>query len=70
MGLIKDIQKVIRIRKAVNQVKKIADSNEQLGIELQKAILNLKADLEVLVGLMPQLKDVCTDIKAIFDEKE
>ena len=67
-GLIKDIQKVIRIRKAINQAKKIADSNAQLGIDLQKALLNLKADLEVLVGLLPSLKEVGADIKAIFDE--
>ena len=67
MGLIKDIQLVLKIKKSVKQAKEIIDKHEHLTDDLQKALLNLKADFEVLAGLLPSLKGVYTDIKALLN---
>lgn len=68
MKIISDFKRFLKIRKIIKKIRAIAKDNSQLGIDTQKAILNLKADLEVLVGLLPSLKEVGADIKAIFNE--
>ena len=68
MNIFQKIKLVHRINKAIKQAKKIAENNSQLAIDLEKALLNLKADFEVLAGLLPSLKGVYKDIKAILDE--
>lgn len=65
-------QKIIlinKISKAIKQVKKIGEDNHELAVSLEKALLNLKADFEVLAGLLPSLKGVYKDIKALLDAK-
>lgn len=69
MNIFQKIKLLNRINKAIKQAKKISENNSQLAIDLQKALLNLKADFEVLAGLLPSLKDVYKDIKALFNEK-
>lgn len=67
MNIFQKISLINKINKAIKQAKKIADNNSQLAQDLQKAILNLKADFEVLAGLLPSLKGVYSDIKALFN---
>ena len=67
MNIFQKIRLLNKINKAVKQAKKISENHSQLAIDLQKALLNLKADFEVLAGLLPSLKDVFKDIKAILD---
>ena len=66
------IQKIIllnKINKTIKQAKKIGENNHDLAVSLEKALLNLKADFEVLASLLPSLKGVYKDIKALFDAK-
>ena len=67
MSLIKDIKLVLKIKKSVKQAKAIIDEHEHLTGDLQKAILNIKADFEVLAGLLPSLKGVYKDIKDLLN---
>ena len=69
MNIFQKIRLLNKINKAVKQAKKISENHSQLAIDLQKALLNLKADFEVLAGLLPSLKDVFKDIKEILDVK-
>lgn len=57
---------VNKISKAINQAKKIIENHSQLAVDLEKALLNLKADFEVLSALLPSLKGIYTDIKALL----
>lgn len=57
-----------RILKAVNQGKEIFEKNKELGEKLERAILNLKADLEVLAVLIPALKPVIADLFALIEK--
>lgn len=67
MNIFQKISLINKINKAIKQAKKIADNNSQLAEDLQKALLNIKADFEVLAGLLPSLKNVYNDIKGLFD---
>lgn len=69
MNIIQKIKLLNKINKAVKQAKKVSENHSQLAIDLEKAILNLKADFEVLAGLLPSLKGVYKDIKALLDAK-
>ncbi len=69
MNIFKKISLINKINKAIKQAKKISENHSHLAVDLEKALLNLKADFEVLAGLLPSLKDVYTDIKALFDVK-
>ena len=64
--LINNIKLVFKIKKAITQAKKITENHSQLAVDLEKALLNLKADFEVLAGLLPSLKGIYTDIKALL----
>ena len=57
-----------RILRAVNQGKEIFERNKDLSEKLERAILNLKADCEVLAGLVPAFKPVLADVVAIFEK--
>jgi capsule polysaccharide export protein KpsE/RkpR len=54
---------------AITHAKALAEDNKELAENLQKAILNIKADFEVLAGLLPSLKGLVSDIKALLDAK-
>lgn len=69
MNIFQKIRLVHKINKAIKQAKKIGENHSQLAIDLEKALLNLKADFEVLAGLLPSLKGVYNDVKALFDER-
>ena len=67
MNFFKKIILVNKISKAVKKAKIIIDNHSHLAEDLQKALLNLKADFEVLAALLPSLKGVYNDIKALLD---
>lgn len=67
MNLFQKIKLINKINKAIKQAKKIGEENHELAVNLEKAILNIKADFEVLAGLLPSLKGVYKDIKALLD---
>lgn len=67
MKLINDIRRILKIKKAIKEAKQIAKDNQQLTIDLEKALLNIKAGFEILAGLLPSLKSVASDIKALID---
>ena len=66
MNIFQKIALVNKINKAIKQAKKISENHSQLAIDLEKALLNLKADFEVLAGLLPSLKGVYKDIREIL----
>ena len=68
MKLISDIKRFFAIKKAVNNIKEAAKDNTQLGIDVQKALLNIKADIEVLMGLLPSCVNALGDIKVIIEK--
>lgn len=59
---------IIRLYNKVNSVKKYLETH-LITKDLRKALDNLKADFEVLAGLIPDLSDTIKDIKAILDVK-
>lgn len=67
MNLFKKIKLVNKINKAIKQAKEIGKNNQELAIELEKAIVNIKADFEILAGLLPSLKGVYKDIKDLLN---
>lgn len=67
MNIFKKLIIINKINKAIKQAEKIGEKNTQLAIDLEKAILNIKADFEVLAGLLPSLKGVYNDIKALLN---
>lgn len=67
MKFFKQLKLVRKINKAIKQAKEIGKENAQLAVELEKALLNIKADFEVLAGLLPSLKDVYKDIKELLN---
>lgn len=69
MNIFKKIALINKISKAYKEAQKIIDNHSQLAIDLQKVLLNLKADLEALAALLPSLKGVYNDIKALLGLK-
>jgi len=67
MNFFKKLILINKISKAIKKAKNIIDNHSQLAEDLQKALLNLKADFEVLAALLPSLKGVYNDIKALLD---
>lgn len=69
MNIFKKIALLNKISKAYKKAQSIVIANSQLADDLQKALLNLKADFEVLVGLLPSLKGAYNDIKELLNLK-
>ena len=67
MNIFQKIKLVNKINKAIKQAKRIGEDNHELAVNLEKALLNIKADFEVLAGLLPSLKGIYNDIKAILE---
>lgn len=59
---------IIKLYNKVNKVKKYLEHN-LITKDLRKALDNLKADFEVLAGLIPDLSDTIKDVKAILNVK-
>ena len=57
-----------RILRAVNQGKEIFEKNRDLSEKLERAILNLKADFEVIAALVPAFKPVIADVVALIEK--
>ena len=66
MNIFKKLILLNKISKAYKKAQKLAKDNSELGIDFQKAIVNLKADLEILAGLLPSFKDLVNDIKELL----
>ena len=66
MNIFKKISLINKINRAIKQAKLIREKNSQLADDLEKALLNLKADFEVLTGLLPALKNIYIDIKELL----
>ena len=58
-----------KIEKSYKRAKQIMAENSETAINLEKAILNLKADLEVLAALLPSLKGICKDIRSLVKDE-
>lgn len=69
MNIFKKIALLNKISKAYKKAENIIKDNSQLAEDLHKALLNLKADFEVLAGLLPSLKGVYSDIKELLNLK-
>ena len=70
MNIIKKLLLLRKIEKSYKRAKQIMAANTETALNLEKAILNLKADLEVLAALLPSLKSICKDIKELVKEKD
>jgi predicted methyltransferase len=63
-----NIFKIIKLYNKANKMKSYLEHN-LITKDLRKALDNLKADFEVLAGLIPDLADTIKDIKAILNVK-
>lgn len=68
MNIFKKLILLNKISKAYKKAQKLAKDNSELGIDFAKAVTNLKADLEVLAGLLPSFRSLINDIKALIHE--
>lgn len=67
LNIFQKIALINKLSKAAKQARKIAENNKELAADLQKALLNIKASFEDLAKLLPSLKGVGADIKALFE---
>ena len=67
LNIFQKIALINKLSKAAKQARKIAENNKELAADLQKALLNIKASFEDLARLLPSLKGVGADIKALFE---
>lgn len=68
MNLFKKIALIGKIERSIKRLKELAKDNGQLGIDMQKALENLKADIDIFIGLLPSLRNVLNDIKKLIDD--
>ena len=68
MNIFKKIAIIHKAEKAVKRVKALAKDNKKLTIDLQKALLNLNADVEVLMSLLPSCKSALIDLKVLIND--
>ena len=64
------IQKIIllnKVTKSWKASKKLIDSKKGLSEEVKKVFANIKADLETLVALLPDFKEVYNELRAIIE---
>lgn len=57
-----------KIEKSAQRVKELAKNNKQLSIDMQKALLNLNADIEILIGLLPPCRSVLNNLKDLIND--
>lgn len=62
MGLIANIKLINKINKTIKSVKKTIDNKEGVAKDLRKVIKQLKLDIEALMTILPECKDVCLEI--------
>ena len=67
MNLIQKIKLLNKLNKAWRASKKLIDSKKGLADEVKKVLANLKADLEALVVLLPDFKEVYNEEKKIIE---
>lgn len=65
---IKKIKFIGKVNKAYKASKKLIDAKKGLAEEVKKVLGNLKADVEALVALLPDFKDVYIEIKEIIEK--
>ena len=65
MNLIQKIKFIGKVNKAYKASKKLIDSKKGLAEEVKKVLASLKADVEALVALLPDFKEVYIEIKTI-----
>ncbi|MBQ2175410.1 MAG: hypothetical protein II453_10185 [Alphaproteobacteria bacterium] len=64
-------QKLAIIRKAekaTKRIKELAKNNEQLSVDMHKALFNLNADIDVLIGLLPSCRNALSDVKRLIND--
>lgn len=66
MNIFKKIALVNKITKIVKEIKKLMKDNSQLSKDLQKAILSIKTDLQVLCNLVPPCRSLLDEILKII----
>jgi hypothetical protein len=66
MNIFQKIKLIGKINKAVKTAKKKIDSKESVAKDLRKVIKQLKLDIETLMTILPECKDVCLDLIETF----
>lgn len=66
MNIFQKIKLISKINKAIKTAKKKIDSKESVAKDLRKVINQLKLDIEALMTILPECKDVCLDLIEIF----
>ena len=64
---IKKIKFIGKVNKAYKASKKLIDNKKGLAEEVKKVLASLKADVEALVALLPDFKEVYIEIKTIIE---
>ena len=67
MNLIQKIKLLNKLNKAWKASKKLIDSKKGLADEVKKVLANIKADIEALVALLPDFKEVYNELKKIIE---
>lgn len=57
-----------KVEKATKRIKELAKNNEQLSVDMHKALFNLNADIDVLIGLLPSCRNVLSDVKRLIND--
>lgn len=66
MNIFQKIKLIGKINKAIKTAKKKIDSKESVAKDLREVIKQLKLDIEALMTILPECKDVCLDLIEIF----
>lgn len=66
MNIFQKIKLIGKINKAIKTAKKKINSKESVAKDLRKVIKQLKLDIEALMTILPECKDVCLDLIEIF----
>lgn len=67
-NIFKKIALIHKIKKALKQAKKSIDTNKGLAAEIKNRLNYLIADIEELLGLLPQFKPIYKEVIEIVKE--
>lgn len=67
MNIIQKIKFLGKVNKAYKASKKLIDTRKDLAKDIKKVFESLKADLEALVALLPDFKEVYIELKEIIE---
>ena len=68
MNIFKKISLIHKTKKAIKKAKTMIDTNQGLAQSVKNRLHYLIADIEELIGLLPQFKPIYKEIKEIVKE--